>query len=291
MNEEALKRRVKGIVLLAAAVITAVVLAANAYIVVPEGHVAVIKRFTQAHRQVGAGLNLKIPYFEDDIQFDIREQRTEIQLAAISKDRLAFPALITYNWRPIPERVMEIFVIYGSPEQYLERKVLPAMHQSAKEAIAAFGVEELIERRDLVSQSMNERLASRLTDFPIRVTDGIIANVSLPQRYIAQTEEKNIAREAVEREELNLQQQKIKAQQIVQTEQAKADALRIAADAKLYQRQKEAEGLALVGRQIAVYPTLPDYIRAQGLADGNYKLPQVMGGDGLGLILNQPKDE
>ena len=97
---------------------------------------------------------------------------------------------------------------------------------------------------------------------------------------------KEKARQDALREQHVLAQQKLIAQQQVQTAEAQRDALKAQADGVAYKTRIEAEAQAdaidMINQQLAQSPRYIEYLKASRW-DG--KVPKVSAGEGAGMIL------
>lgn len=273
MSEEAglIISGIAGIALLATGI--------NAGYVVGEGEVAVITSMGQAIRQeTPAGLQWKTPFVQGVQTFDVRERVMTGSMNATTENQLSSNITWSMNWRPDPARIMEIFVNYGSPEEFASNNILPRLNQALKDAIGRHTAVELATDRNAVAETMLATAMSSLEGFPVIITSIQLDEYTLPDRYWEAVLAREEQREVTERERLLLEQQDVRAQQAVQTATAEAEATRQRADGEAYallaaaraeaeaislRAQAEAEGIEVIQDAISDNPLFIQYSLAQ----------------------------
>ena len=279
---------------------TTVTVFSSAYIV-DEGNVAVITRMGQAIGQESpSGLRFKTPFVVGVREFDVRERASGDVLSASTSNQLSTQVSYSVNWRPDPAAVMEIFIKYGSPEEFFLNTIKPRLTQSLKASIGQFTGVQLVRNRDEVASTMLINAQQSLEDYPVILSSVQLENFELPSRYLEAVIQKEEQREATERESLALEQQRIKAQQNVQTAQAEAEATRALAEASAFaievearaeaesirmRSQAEAEGIQKIQEALTSNSQLIEYEKAKRW-DG--KLPSMILGESPNLMMSLP---
>jgi regulator of protease activity HflC (stomatin/prohibitin superfamily) len=268
-----------GLIISAIAGVALLTTGINAAYIVDEGRVAVITNMGQAVRQeTPAGLQWKTPFVQGVNEFDVRERAMVGTFTATTSNQLSSNVSWSMNWRPDPSRIMEIFIDYGSPDEFANNTILPRLNQALKAAIGQHNAIELAQERNVVAETMLETALSNLEGLPIIITSIQLDDYSLPERYWNAVLAREEQREVTERERLFLEQQELQAQQSVQTAAAEADAtreraaaqaeatvLQAEADARatLLRAEAEAEGIESIQDAISGNPLFIDYSLAQ----------------------------
>jgi len=224
----------------------------NAGYVVNEGRVAVITSMGQAIRQeTPAGLQWKPPFIQGVQEFDVRERVMVGTMSATTENQLSSQVTWSMNWRPDPSQIMDIFVSYGSPDEFANNTILPRLNQALKAAVGRHTAVELAVDRNSVTGTMFDIAVEALEGFPIIITSIQLDDYTLPDRYWEAVLAREEQREVTERERLLLEQQEVQVQQNVQTAIAEADATRSRADGNAYAVTVAAEAEALAIRILA----------------------------------------
>lgn len=253
--------------------------AMSATYIVDEGRVAVITNMGQAIRQeTPAGLQFKVPFIQGVHEFNVRERAMTGTFNATTSNQLSSNVTWSMNWQPDASRIMEIYVNYGSPDEFASNTILPRLNQALKAAIGQHTAIELSVARAEVAETMLQTALADLEGLPIIITSVQLDEYTLPDRYWQAVLAREEQREVTERERLFLQQQEIQAQQAVQTATAEADAQRARADAQAYETrtlaaadaeriralaEAEADGIAVVQDAIAGNPLFLEYHMAE----------------------------
>lgn len=250
----------------------------SAYIV-DEGRVAVITHMGQAVRQEPpAGLQWKMPFVQGVSEFDVRERAMTGTFSATTSNQLSSIISWSMNWRPDPARIMEIYVDYGSPEDFATNTILPRLNQALKDAVGQHSAIDLAIERNVVADTMYNTAQANLEGLPVIITSIQLDDYTLPDRYWNAVIAREEQREVTERQRLYLQQQELEVQQTVQTAEAEADATRARAEAQAFETrtlaeaeaesvrllaEAEADGIAVVQSAIAGNPLFIQYNIAQ----------------------------
>lgn len=235
----------------AAGVGTAIILAGSMY-TIDEGHVGVITDMGKAIRQEGPnGLQFKTPILEGVREFDVRERTITSTTNGTTNNQLSTNLAYSVNWRPVADRVMEIYVNYGSPEEFATNVITPRINQAVKAAIGSFSGTELAKERQKIADAMLEGIRVALEGYPATFESAQLDDYTLPDWYWTAIRSKEEQREATQKSLLALEQQNNEAQREVQSAQAAADARKAAADAQAYETKALAEADAFKTREQA----------------------------------------
>lgn len=271
-----------------AAVAIAVTGFSSAY-VINEGNVGVITNMGQAMRQEGpAGLQWRVPFIQGVNEFDVRERVLTGSFVATTSNQLSSSVAWSVNWRPDPNQILDIYINYGSPDEFATNIILPRLNQALRTAIGQHTAVELATERNIVAETMYNTAIEALVDYPVLISSVQLEDYTLPDRYWNAVLAREEQREITERERLLLEQQNIQAQQAVQTAEAERDALRARADGEAYavttaataeaeairlRAEAQADGIQVVQDAISGNPLFIEYTLAEQW-DG--VLPQQM---------------
>lgn len=266
--------------------------------VVDEGRVAVVTNMGQAVRQEKpAGMQFKKPFVMSVREFDVRERALTGSLSAATSNQLVTSMNFSVNWRPDPDQILKIFIEYGGPEEFAANTIRPRLQQSLKATIGKFTGAQLTRERETVASTMLENARTTLEGYPAIMSSVQIENFELPPRYMEAVLQKEEQREATEKQQLSLEQQRIKSQETVQTAEAERDAeiaraqgqataLKTRAEAEAeairLKAQAEAEGIEAVQAALSGNPLLVEYERVKAW-DG--QMPRMILGTEAGVLL------
>jgi regulator of protease activity HflC (stomatin/prohibitin superfamily) len=264
----------------------------SAMYTVDEGHVGIIKRFGEAKEQVNPGLHTKIPFVDDVEVLEIRTRKNVEKLNASTHEQMPVTAEVSINWTVMREQAFDLFKSYGGLTQFESRILDPKLRSAAKDALARYKAEELIQNRSQVIAQIEELLVEEMKEYPVKLDSAQLENLVLPQKYIQSIETKQTEKNLAAAEMHRLERQKLEAQREVNTAMAQRDAAKAKADGQAYsirvEAEAQAEAIKLKGlaeaeaiqkkaEAIKANATLVDYVRAQ---QWNGQMPTtVMGAD------------
>lgn len=270
-----------------AALGTAILLLSSAY-VVDEGRVGVITNMGKAVKQEApSGLKFKMPLVSGVREFDVRERALPININAATSNQLNTTASVSFNWRPDPARIMEVFVKYGSPDDFAANVLLPRLAQSSKATIGKFSSVQLTQERNAVAEAILTNAQEILDGYPAILSSAQVEDFSLPGRYWEAVLQREEQREVTERERLLLEQQRLQAQREVQTAEAQRDAAKATADGRAYTIRAEAEAQAEAKRQTGEAEAAAMQALYEARATGTAAIVKALGSGALAVEFNR----
>jgi len=265
---------------------------------IDEGHVGIVKRFGEATQQVNPGLHFKLPFADTVEELEIRTRKNSEKLKASTFEQMPVGAEVSVNWTVIRPEAFQLYKNYGGLDQFENRILDPRLRSAAKDAIARFKAEQIVQNRGLVIQKIEETLLATMKDFPVKLDSVQIENLVLPKKYLQSIETKQTEKNLAQAEKHRLERQKLEAQRDVNTAEAARDSDKARADGSAYatltNARAEAEAIRLKGlaeaeaikkkaEAIKTNIVLVDYMRAQRW-DG--KMPSTMMGSGQSVLWN-----
>lgn len=131
---------------------------------VPTGYVGVKTRFGQVQDDtIQEGLNFKMPFIEGIVKIDCRTQKIEYDMEASSKDLQKISNIkIAVNYGIDKQKANILYREIG--KDFKSVIIEPAIYETMKSAIANYTAEELVTKRQEVSNLAQETLTNRLKD-------------------------------------------------------------------------------------------------------------------------------
>jgi regulator of protease activity HflC (stomatin/prohibitin superfamily) len=196
---------------------------------------------------------------------DVRLQKAELKGAnAGTKDLQVVHTDIVVNYRLDPLKVPHIYKEYGLN---VDEKVLgPGINEAFKSVTAHYTSEELVTKRELVSQEILQHLTSKMGPFNIAVSNISLVNFGFSQAYQQAIEDKVISA-----------QKTAKAQQDLER-------IKVEANSRIAQADGEAKAIAIQAAAIQSNGGA-NYVQLQWIEKWDGKLPTtVLGGDSKTLM-------
>jgi len=233
--------------------------------IVPAGHVGVQVTLGTVNQSVLAeGAQLVNPI--SNVKYvDVRLQRANLNNASAgTKDLQQVHTDIVINYRLTANKVPHIYKEFGLD---VDTKVLgPAMNEAFKSVTGHYTSEELVTKRQEVSDTIQQRLAEKLAPFDINVQNISLVNFGFSAAYQQAIESKVIATQQKQKAEQDLE--RIKVESASRIAQAKGEAEAIAIQAQAIQSNG--------GQQ---------YVQLQWIDKWDGKLPHtVVGADSKALM-------
>ena len=218
------------------------------------------------------GLNFIIPFAQSVIHTDVRTLKVEHDASAASKDLQTVSTKVALNFHLDSDKVNAIYIRLGN--NYGDKIIAPAIQEAVKASTAKFTAEELITKRDVVKEAINEELRNRLRVYDIITENILITNFDFSPQFNAQIEAKVTAEQKALTEQNTLKTVEYQAQQKIAEANGQATAT-------LQKAKAEAEAIRITAEALKQNPQL---IQLEAVKKWNGILPNFMFGSGSNSI-------
>ena len=267
-------------------VVVGLILLMESIYTVNEGHIGIVKRFSEAKEQVNPGLHFKVPFIDSVEEIEVRTRKNEEKMASSTKEQMPVTVSVSVNWTVDKTAALELFRQYGGLTQFESRILDPRFRSATKDVIPQFDAEKLIQDRASAIQAIEANLIEEMKDFPVTVDNIQIENIQLPAKYLTSIETKQTEKNLAAAEEHKLARQNLEAQRDVNTAKAKADGIKLVAVAEAESIRikglAEAEAITAKAKALGDNPLIVKLTEAQNW-DG--KLPTtILGGQNMPIL-------
>lgn len=262
------KRKFGGLIAVLVALFLLAILFLSSIGTVSEGYIGVKYRFGKiVTDSIQPGLNFKIPFVEDIVPVDVKEQIYEATTNAYTKDTQTVEALkIKINYYYGKDNLSYLIrnVGIGNVESKL---IVPQVQSIVKNEIGQFRAEELIQNRTVVQTNIQTKLFESLAKSGVIVESFAIEDIDFENGFEEAVRAKVVAeQEALKMQNKTKEKEELAKQAVIQA-QAEAEAERIRADAEAYSIKAVQEELE----------NSPQYIEFEKVRKWDGKFPQAMG--------------
>jgi len=236
---------------------------------VDPGHEALLIGFggkVNYNRTLPSGFHFVWPW-EDVEQRDIRVQKEEVKAKAFSIDMQEADIVVAVNYRPIPNKINRLYNEYG--DTWLQRVVVPSIHESIKAGTAQYTAEDIIAQRAVVKGAVEADLGPRLERGFIELVELNIVDFDFKKEF----------KDAVELKQ-------IMAQQALE-EKNKKEKEKWIADQEIEKVRGEAARISQKAAAISENPQILALNAIEAWQAGGSQVPQILilgGGDSASLV-------
>lgn len=225
---------------------------------------------------LGEGPHFKFPLISSIRTMSIRVQKSEDQSEAATKDLQRVSAKVALNWTINPESVGKMLREVGTEESIQANIIAPAVSEVLKAATAKMTAEEVLTKRMELKHTIDELLIKRLSSYGLIIKDISLVDLDFTKEFNHAVEAKQIAEQQAKQAEYVAQKATQDANAAYETSKGQSRSMREMADAQAYTQTKLKQSLT------------KDLLQLEYLKKWDGKLPQVMSGNGSGMILNLP---
>ena len=271
----------KGLIILVAVIILALVVATTCTATVQTGYTGIVTTFGKVEDvTLEAGLHFKSP-FQSIIPMDNREQKSTFETQAFSSDIQQVDITGSINYAINKSTAMNLFKEVGT--DYFNKLVYPRMLEITKGVFSKYTAENLVANRQKLSELIREGLDNELDEYGINVISVSLENLDFTDAFTDAVEAKQVAAQKKLQAEIEQNQMTMETQQQAERKrinaEAEANVAKINADADAYALQVRSEAEAEANKKIAESLT-ENLIRFNEIKSWDGKLPTYMGGEG-----------
>lgn len=193
---------------------------------IPTGYVGVKTRFGQVQNDtIQEGLNFKLPFIESIVKIDCRTQKIEYEMEASSKDLQKISNIkIAVNYGVDKQKANILYREIG--KDFKSVIVEPAIYETMKSSIANYTAEELVTKRQEVSNKAQETLTERLKDKGINITSLSMTDLSFSAEFDQAIEKKQVVEQQTQQAKYELEKAKVENEKKVENAKTEAEVMK-----------------------------------------------------------------
>lgn len=213
------------------------------------------------------GLGFKLPLIDHVEKISVQTHvETFDAMHTYSKDQQPAELKVSVNYRIAPDRVAELYTLYGSVDGMLARTIRPHVNQQTKIVFGGYTAVSAIQDRSKLNTEIGEAISGAVGG-PVVIESVQIENIDFSKAYEQSIEQRMLAEVEVQRLRQNADREKVQAEITVTQANARADAVRAQAqaDADAIRLRGEAEATAIRARGAALgdNPNLVSLVQAE----------------------------
>ena len=260
-----------GIVLL----IIVAALASASVAIVDAGHRGVLLHWNAVDvtaPPLDEGLHFIMPFQDSVVQMEVRTLKFVKLTSSASKDLQTVNTEVAVNYHPSTESINVLYKQVGL--DYQNRVIAPAVEEAVKQVTANYNAEELITKRPLVKQDIENEITARLLVFNVQTEVISITDFQFSPLFARAIEDKVEAEQKAQKAENDLLRIEVEARQRA----AQSEGI---AAANIAEALGEAEAIRIINDALSTNPNYLEWLKTQAW-DG--VLPLVVGQGGTPFI-------
>ena len=270
-----------------------VILIASCIAIVPTGYTGILTTFGRVEqRTIPAGISVIAPW-QNVIKMDNRTQKVQIKTSAFSSDIQQVDVQLSINYCIDQETAQVLYRTVGT--NYYENVMFPRIQENLKAVFSQYSAENLIAKRDSLSDAIAEATAADMKNYGITIVSIAIEDIDFTDAFTNAVEAKQVAAQnkltAETQQAQKTMEEEAAAKRAVIAANAEAEkaiiaanadleVVKVQAEAALYAGEKEAEMNKRISESLA-----GDIIQYYWIKQWNGILPStVLGGDASYMI-------
>ncbi len=170
---------------LAIIIVLLVLLLPQALFIVPQQNVYIIERLGKFNCTVGAGLNIKIPFFETiAAKVDMRTRQEQFGIDAKTRDNVTVTMAIAAQYRVSaqpaangqPSGVWRSYYMLANPTAQMRSYLIDALRSS----VPQYTLDEVFDKKDAIASDVNQTVSGLMVAYGYDVVSTLITSIDLP---------------------------------------------------------------------------------------------------------------
>ena len=255
---------------------------------VDEGERTVVTRYGEVVKVSEPGLHFKLPLMEATKEISVQEHYAQYKnLGAYSNDQQAATLSVSVSYQIDASRIEQVYSEYSDRYGLVDRIITRKTLEQVKVVFGRYNASTAIKERGKLNADMVFELTTSIeaSGAPVLILGVQIEDVKFSSTYEDSIEQRMLAEVAVEREQQNLEKEKVLANIVRTKASAEADKVRLAAqaeaDAIKLRGQAEAEAIKERAEALKNNAALIELVKAENWS-GN--LPQTVVTSDEGVI-------
>jgi len=280
--------------LLICIILAVIIFVASCVAIVPTGYTGILTTFGRVEdRTISAGANFIAPW-QKVIKMDNRTQKVEIATSAFSSDIQQVDLKMSVNYCIDQSTAQTLYRTVG--ENYYETVMFPRIQENVKAVFSQYTAENLIAKRELLSEQIAENTRNDLGSYGITIVSFAVEDIDFTDAFTNAVEAKQVAAQnkltAETEQAQKTMEEQAAAERAVIAAQADADKAIIAANADLEVVKVQAEAALYAGEKEAEMNKRISESLTGGLVDYYWikqwdgKLPTTVLGQDSNYMLN-----
>lgn len=270
-----------------------VILIASCVAIVPTGYTGILTTFGKVeNRTIPSGINIIAPW-QNVVKMDNRTQKVAITTSAFSSDIQQVDVQLSVNYSIDQETAQILYRTVGI--EYYNNIMFPRIQENLKAVFSQYSAENLIAKRDSLSDSIAEATANDMKRYGITIVSIAIEDIDFTDAFTNAVEAKQVAAQnkltaETQQAQKTMEEQaaaeraiiaaEAKAKQDVIAANADLEVVKVQAEAALYAGEKEAEMNKRISESLA-----GDIIQYYWIKQWNGELPStILGNDASYMI-------
>lgn len=270
------------------------IVAASCISIVPTGYTGILTTFGKVEdRTISSGINFVAPW-QQIVKMDNRTQKIQITTSAFSSDIQQVDLVLSVNYCIDQETAQKLYRTVGL--NYYDNVMYPRIQENVKAVFAHYTAENLIGKRDSLSEQIADTTATDMKSYGITIISIAVEDIDFTDAFTNAVEAKQVAAQnkltAETQQAQKTMEEEAAAKRAVIVANAEAEksiiaanadleVVKVQAEAALYAGEKEAE----MNKRISESLT-PELTKYKWIAQWNGELPATILSDDGSYMIN-----
>ena len=275
-------------------VLSVVFIVAGCVAVVPTGYTGILTTFGRVEeRTLNSGINFVAPW-QKVVKMDNRTQKVQIETSAFSSDIQQVDLDLSVNYCIDQETAQNLYRTVGT--SYYENVMFPRIQENTKAVFSQYSAENLIAKRDMLSDAIQESTAIDMKPYGITIVSVAIEDIDFTDAFTNAVEAKQVAAQnkltaETEQAQKTMEEEQTAKRSIIAANaeaeksiiaaNADLEVVKVQAEAALYAGEKEAEMNKRISESLA-----GDIIDYYWIKQWDGHLPTTVLGEGGNYMLD-----
>ena len=182
----------------------------SCFSVIETGERGVVLRLGKYSETLEEGLNIKFPLIDRVVKLPVRDTKYAAKLEVSSSDMQTISVEESLVYALNTKDVGSIYQKYGN--KYEEILIKPTLAEITNSVIAAYPIEQFVEKRSEISDKINQRFTEKVKDSGIIVKSLSLTNHDFSDEYNKAIEAKKVAEQGALKAKYDLERVTLEAE-------------------------------------------------------------------------------
>ena len=142
--------------------------------VVEQQKAAVIQRLGKYRRVATAGLNWRLPFFDENVgEVNLRVKQLDVDVETKTQDNVFVKVIVSVQYYVLPEKIYEAFYKLNKPEEQIKAFVFDVV----RARVPMINLDDVFAKKDEIADSVRDELCQMMENFGYGILKALVTDI------------------------------------------------------------------------------------------------------------------